>query len=101
MRTSRIEMEIPDALGVSVTDDSMTVELSDGRAITVPLAWYPRLLYATPEERSDWELIGVGGGIHWGAVDEDISVEGLLAGRRSGESQRSLKKWLEGRAPRE
>jgi hypothetical protein len=101
MRTSRVEMEIPDAVGVELTDDAMTVELSDGRAITVPLAWYPRLVYATPEERNDWELIGVGEGIHWEALDEHISVEGLLAGRRSGESQRSLKKWLEGRAPRE
>jgi hypothetical protein len=80
---------------VSVTDDSLTVELSDGRTISVPLAWYPRLTYATRDERNRWRLIGRGEGIHWPDLDEDISVEGVLAGRPSGESQRSLKRWLE------
>ena len=78
-----------------MTDDSLTVELSDGRTISVPLAWYPRLTHATGDERSRWRLIGRGEGIHWSDLDEDISVEGLLAGRPSGESQRSLKRWLE------
>ena len=85
------------AFDVIVTDESLTVELSDGRTISVPLAWYPRLTHATPEDRNRWRLIGRGEGIHWTGLDEDISVEGLLAGRSSGESQRSLLRWLEGR----
>lgn len=95
MTTSTTEIRVPEATGVSVTDDSLTVELSDGRTISVPLAWYPRLTYATRDERNRWRLIGRGEGIHWPDLDEDISVEGLLAGRPSGESQRSLKRWLE------
>ena len=70
-------------------------ELSDGRTISVPLAWYPRLVHATQEERNNWELIGQGQGVHWPDLDEDLSVEGLIAGRPSGESQRSFKRWLE------
>ena len=97
MRTSKVEMEIPDAEAVRVTDDALDVELSDGRAISVPLSWFPRLLHSTPEERANWRLIGHGDGIHWEDLDEDISVEGLLAGRHSGESQESLRKWLEAR----
>ena len=95
MTTSTTEIRVPEATGVSVTDDSLTVELSDGRTISVPLAWYPRLTYATRDERNRWRLIGRGEGIHWPDLDEDISVEGVLAGRPSGESQRSLKRWLE------
>jgi len=72
----------------------LTVELSDGRSISVPLAWYARLLKGTVEERSRWRLIGQGRGIHWPDVDEDISVENLLLGRPSAESQHSLKKWF-------
>jgi hypothetical protein len=79
---------------VIVTGDALTVELSDGRSISVPLAWYPRLLHGAPEERSNWRLVGQGIGIHWLALDEDISVENLLAGQASGESQQSLKRWL-------
>ena len=80
---------------IAVTEDTLTAELSDGRTISVPLAWYPRLMHATADERSKWELIGGGQGIHWSDLDEDISVEGLLAGRKSGESRRSFKQWLE------
>ena len=100
MPISTVDMEVPDAVRVVVTDDTLAVELSDGRAISVPLAWYPRLLHATLEERENQRLVGNGQGIHWESLDEDISVEGLLAGRRSGESQVSLKRWLEGRADR-
>ena len=82
---------------VTITDDALAVELSDGRSISAPLAWYPRLVHGTPEECSHWRLIGGGVGIHWPDLDEDISVENLLAGRASGESQRSLKRWLEQR----
>jgi len=84
-----------------VTEDTLVVDLVDGRTITVPLTWYPRLAYGTPTERVRWRLIGEGEGIHWPDLDEDISIEGLLAGRRSGETQASLspvartsKSWL-------
>jgi hypothetical protein len=90
-------MEIPNAESVSVSEDALSVELSDGRSVSIPLAWFPRLLHGTPAERDRWRLIGKGEGIHWEALDEDISIEGLLAGRRSGESQESLKKWLKSR----
>jgi hypothetical protein len=80
-----------------VSADTLTVELSDGRAISVPVAWYPRLSHATFEERNHWRLIGGGRGIHWPDLDEDISVKNLFAGKPSGESQTSLKRWLEQR----
>lgn len=94
MYVSMTEMSVPDAMRVRVTEDSLTAELSDGRIISVPLVWYPRLVHATPEERSNWELIGSGEGIHWPDLDEDISIDMLLTGQKSGESQRSLKQWL-------
>jgi hypothetical protein len=77
--------------------DSLTVELSDARNISVPLTWYPRLLHGQPEELANWRLIGKGVGLHWDDLDEDISVENLLAGRRSGESKESFKRWLKTR----
>ncbi len=83
---------------MTVSEDTPQVGLSDGRTISVPLVWYPRLVHANQEERKRWELIGGGQGIHWPDLDEDISAEGLIAGRRSGESQRSFKRWLEARA---
>ncbi len=82
------------ALGVSFSEDAMTVSLDDGRTISVPLAWYPRLLAGKPEERNAFELIGDGEGIHWPDLDEDISVEGILAGLRSAESASSLARWM-------
>lgn len=85
------------AQDVNVTEDTLSVDLVDGRTISVPLAWYPRLLHSTPEERSTWRLIGGGEGIHWPAPDEDIRVYDLLTGKHSGESQTSFKKWLEQR----
>jgi len=97
MSISAAEIHIPNAEQVTVTEDTLTVELSDGRIISVPLVWYPRLLHASPEERRNWRLIGKGQGIHWEDVDEDISVAGILSGRPSGESQASFKKWLESR----
>ncbi len=86
------------ATAAQVTADALTVDLADGRTISVPLAWYPRLLHGTPEERGRFRLVEGGDGIHWPDLDEDISMEGIVAGRRSGESQRSLQKWLESRA---
>jgi len=100
MSISPIETERPRAEDVKITSDSLIVDLSDGRTISVPLEWFPRLLHATHEERSNWRLIGRGHGIHWEKIDEDISVEGLLAGRPSGESQRSFKKWIDQRQSR-
>ena len=99
MSISRVEMEVPDAVRVDVSEDALTVELSDARNITVPLAWYPRLLHGGVGERRNWRLVGKGQGIHWDDLDEDVSVENLLAGRRSGESQESYKRWLERRKP--
>jgi hypothetical protein len=83
---------------VKFTRVALVVALTDGRGLSVPLAWYPRLLHATRGEREHYELIGEGEGIHWPDLDEDISVEGLLAGRRSQERQESLEKWLRTRA---
>ena len=97
MNSSMIEVQVPRAQSVTVTDDALIVDLVDVRTISVPLAWYPRLLHSKPEERSKWRLIGDREGIHWPELDEDVSVENLLFGRPSGESQRSFKKWLEGR----
>jgi len=94
MNISAIELEIPRAEDIKVTEDTLTVDLSDGRTISVPLGWFPRLLNATQEEKNNWRLIGKGYGIHWEDIDEDISVEGLLTGKPSGESQKSFKKWL-------
>ena len=94
MNTLMVEIEVPYAQDVVITSDTLNVDLSDGRTISVPLAWFPRLLHATQEERNHWRLIGRGHGIHWEEIDEDISVEGLLAGKPSGESQVSFKKWL-------
>lgn len=100
MTISAVEITVPAAQNVRITDDSLSVDLSDGRTISVPLAWFPRLLHATKAERNNWRLIGKGHGIHWELIDEDISVEGLLAGRPSGESQLSFSRWLEGRSRR-
>ncbi len=95
MHTSTIEIEVPMAESVIFSDNTLSVDLSDGRTISAPLAWFPRLTCATAAERSNWRLVGKGYGVHWEDLDEDISIEGLLAGKPSGESQASFKKWLE------
>lgn len=100
MASSTAEVSVPHATGVSVGDDSLSVHLSDGRTIAVPLAWYPRLTHATQAERSNWSLIGRGEGIHWPDLDEDISVAALLVGTPSRESPQSLQHWLERRGQR-
>ncbi len=81
------------ATAVKVTSEALVVDLRDGRVVSVPLAWYPRLAAATPTERRSWELVGPGIGIHWPGIDEDVSVAALLAGQRSNESVRSLLRW--------
>lgn len=98
MSSSATSIPIVHAQDVSVTEDTLTIELSDGRSLSVPLAWYPRLVHGTAEERSNWRMIGQGSGIHWPTLDEDLSVEDLLSGRASGEGQRSFKRWLSQRA---
>ena len=83
---------------VSVTDEDLSVDLTDGRSLTVPLVWFPRLMHGTVDERNQWRLIGRGAGIHWPDLDEDISLEGLILVRPSNESQKSLSRWLESRS---
>lgn len=97
MNPSGIDLNDAAAQRVAVGEDSLTVELADGRTIAVPLAWFPRLLHATPAELANWKLIGSGEGIHWPELDEDISVASLLAGRRSSETGESLRRWLDAR----
>jgi hypothetical protein len=98
MHSSALESREALATHVEVSDDTLSVELADGRTVAAPLAWYPRLAQATAEERASWRLIGGGQGIHWPDVDEDISVANLLSGQPSAESQSSFKKWLAGRS---
>lgn len=85
------------AASVDVSDDALVIHLVDGRTISAPLTWYPRLFHGEPCERSNWRLIGQGEGIHWPDLDEDISVEHVRLGRPSRESQASLTRWMEGR----
>ncbi len=98
MTTFTIEVPLAHAQQVTVSDDALTVDLTDGRTIAVPLVWYPRLLHGSPAERQHWQLIGNGVGIHWPELDEDISVENIVFGKPSGESQRSFQCWLEDRS---
>ncbi len=93
LEVSRIEQ-------VSVTDDTLSVDLSDGRTISVPLAWYPRLLQGSTEERDDRRLVADGSGIHWNQLDEDISIKNLILGQPSGESQKSFRRWMMSRTAR-
>ena len=94
MSTSENDRRPAKAQNVAITDDTLTIDLVDGRTVSAPLAWYPRLAHGSPAERSKWRLIGRGEGIHWPDLDEDISVDSVLAGRPSGESQPSLERWL-------
>jgi hypothetical protein len=97
MNTLTIEIRVAQIVDVHITDETLTVDLSDGRTVSVPLAWYPRLVHSTPTERNHWRLIGRGEGIHFSDLDEDISVENIVAGMPSSESQRSFQRWLEER----
>ena len=97
MRMSSLTADIKEN-NVVITAVSLIVELNDGRSISAPLAWYPRLLHGTPEERNNWRLMGNAEGIHWPDLDEDISIENLLLGNPSGESQASFAEWLQKRA---
>ena len=97
-----VEMKLSAARAqyVFVSEDTLTIDLSDGRTISIPIGWYPRLSHGTPEERDNWCISGAGWSVHWPDLDEDVSVKGLLLGNPSGESQSSFKKWLEDRAAR-
>jgi hypothetical protein len=98
MTTLVIDNSASRATTVRMTDDALVVDLADGRSVSVPLTWYPRLLQGSPEERANHRLIGDGEGIHWPDLDEDVSVENILAGRMSGESSKSFARWLEARS---
>ena len=97
MSSLAVEVQEARAKSVKVSNEGLTVDLVDGRTVMVPLAWFPRLWHGTPQERSHFEIFGDGAYIHWPDLDEDLTVAGLLAGQRSGESPQSLKKWLDSR----
>lgn len=92
-----VEISISPAVDVSVSDEFLTVELADGRKISVPTAWYPRLMYGTPAERRKWSLCCSGEGLHWESLDEDISIRSLIAGLPSNENPAMIKKWMQTR----
>lgn len=98
MITLVLEKE-PVITNIAINERNLTVDLDDGRSISVPLEWYPRLVHASLQERNHWQLLGAGYAIEWPDLDEHIGIEGLLAGRRSGESQKSLARWLASRNP--
>jgi hypothetical protein len=97
MTTLRAEPRIVAIESVAVTEDDLVTDFEDGRRISLPLAWYPRLLHATPAERSNWRLVGNGEGVHWPDLDEDVSAENLILGQSSRASQGSLARWLRSR----
>lgn len=97
MTSSPIDLSSVRATSVGFGEETLIVDLMDGRILTVPIAWYPRVAHGTPMERTRWQLVGGGSGIHWPDLDEDLEVEDLLVGRRSGETAESLKRWLERR----
>ena len=100
MSSLAVEVLEPRGKSVKVSDEELAVDLVDGRTIMVPLAWFPRLWHGTPQERNHFEIFGDGAYIHWPDLDEDLTVAGLLAGQRSGETPQSLKKWLDSRKAR-
>lgn len=101
MNSLVVEIQEPRAKSVNVSNDGLTVDLVDGRTITVPLAWFPRLWHGSSRERAHLEIFGDGAYIHWPDLDEDLTVAGLLAGQRSGESPQPLKKWVASRKVRQ
>lgn len=92
-----VTLNLPRVINVSVTDDTLSVDLEDGRTVSVPIGWYPRLAHGTPAERTNVRIAGAGFGLHWPDLDEDIGIEGLLLGKRSNESPQSFEKWLKAR----
>jgi Protein of unknown function (DUF2442) len=98
--SAEVTRTLPRVVTVTVTDDTLSVDLEDGRTIAVPIGWYPRLAQGTPAERANVQISGVGYGMHWPALDEDIGVEGLLLGKKPTESAASLARWLRRRQAR-
>ena len=94
---SVVTLSLPRATHVSITDDTLSVDLEDGRSVSVPIGWYPRLAHGTPDERANVQIAGAGFGFHWPDLDEDIGIEGILLGKHSTESPQSFEKWLKGR----
>ncbi len=94
-------LELPRVINVAVTEDTLSADLEDGRTVSVPIGWYPRLAHGTSEERINFEISGAGYGIHWPDLDEDIGIEGLLLGKQSTESPASFKRWLQKRKQRQ
>ena len=92
-----VTLALPKVISVTINDDTLSVDLDDGRTVSVPIGWYPRLTYGTPAERANFQISGAGYGIHWPDLDEDIGVEGLLLGYRSTESSASFQRWLQRR----
>ena len=97
MPSAVVTLALPRAVKVTITDDSLSVDLEDGRTIAAPIGWYPRLAHGTSAERANFQISGAGYGIHWPDLDEDIGVEGLLLGKKSTESNASFKRWLQKR----
>ena len=94
MLSATVNLALPRLVSVSLSDDTLAVDLEDGRTISVPVSWYPRLAHGTPDEKAHFETSGGGFGIYWPELDEDISVEGMLLGRKSTESPASFQRWL-------
>ena len=92
-----VTLSLPRVTDVSITDDTLSVDLEDGRTVAVPIGWYPRLAHGTPAERTNVQIAGAGFGIHWPDLDEDIGIEGILLGKRSNENPQSFEKWLASR----
>jgi hypothetical protein len=92
-----ITLILPRAIKVAITNDTLSVDLEDGRSVSIPIGWYPRLTHGSPAERANVQIGGAGFGLHWPDLDEDIGVEGLLLGRHSTESPASFGRWLQGR----
>lgn len=99
MSTLELDEQEPAASSITLNAERLVVELTDGRSLSVPLTWYPRLQHATESERRNWRLLGDGYAVEWPELDEHIGMDGLLAGRRSGESAASLNRWLASRKP--
>ena len=97
MSAASSELDVRCATSVTATKEQLTVQLADGQCVSVPMVWYPGLVHATAGERNNWELHADNQHIHWPDLDEDISVEGLLAGRHSQESPASLTRCLAAR----
>lgn len=90
-------LDVPQVTALSINDDTLSVDLLDGRSVSVPLEWYPRLLHANPGERENYRFTGNGEGVHWPDLDEDISVEAIVFGIPSQETTTSVRSWLERR----